>query len=245
MNNMRNSASIAALLTLITFALALKLIPPAKTLGKVSSSADPALLFNPLEHLLFHRFAASVSIVMNVTSKSQPVLYSELINLINSMSFTSCVNDTHEKSLRMLRDLFPPRLLPAYRLLFSRFPIFSAWMNTHATAMTTTWLMGPSNVTDLQLSEGSIMKESCLVIEKCRFLETAQCVHTCLHACKVPTQHFFKEEMGLSVTLRPNFTDFSCRFEFGVEPIALELDASVRAPCITLCPKTRHQKKTL
>ena len=46
-----------------------------------------------------------------------------------------------------------------------------------------------------------------LLVEKCRFLESSGCVQTCLHACKVPTQRFFLEEMGLPVTLRPNMTD--------------------------------------
>ena len=32
---------------------------------------------------------------------------------------------------------------------------------------------------------------------------------------KVPTQRFFLEEMGLPVALRPNMTDYSCRFEVG------------------------------
>ena len=47
-----------------------------------------------------------------------------------------------------------------------------------------------------------------LLVEKCRFLETAGCARTCLHACKIPTQRFFLEEMGLPVTMLPNMTDF-------------------------------------
>ena len=47
-----------------------------------------------------------------------------------------------------------------------------------------------------------------LLVEKCRFLESAGCARTCLHACKIPTQRFFLEEMGLPVTMLPNMTDF-------------------------------------
>jgi low affinity Fe/Cu permease len=38
-----------------------------------------------------------------------------------------------------------------------------------------------------------IRKNQGLLVEKCRFLEEAGCVRTCLHACKIPTQRFFLE----------------------------------------------------
>ena len=57
-------------------------------------------------------------------------------------------------------------------------------------------------------SKKIIKEQQGLLIEKCRFLETAGCAKTCLHACKIPTQRFFLEEMGLPVTLLPNMTDF-------------------------------------
>ena len=59
---------------------------------------------------------------------------------------------------------------------------------------------------------GKIVKRQAqgLLVEKCRFLETAGCARTCLHACKIPTQRFFLEEMGLPVTMLPNMTDFRC-----------------------------------
>ena len=59
-------------------------------------------------------------------------------------------------------------------------------------------------------SEGKkiIRRQQGLLVEKCRFLESAGCARTCLHACKIPTQRFFLEEMGLPVTLSPNMTDF-------------------------------------
>ena len=61
--------------------------------------------------------------------------------------------------------------------------------------------MNGSGITVTRKSQG-------LLVEKCRFLETAGCAKTCLHACKIPTQRFFLEEMGLPVTLLPNMTDF-------------------------------------
>lgn len=78
---------------------------------------------------------------------------------------------------------------------------------SRVTHFTTEWLMGPSVVV-----EGSSGDRDVLLIEKCRFLEVSGCVQTCVYACKMPTQAFFSDEMGLSVALRPNFTgDVCCR----------------------------------
>lgn len=78
---------------------------------------------------------------------------------------------------------------------------------SRVTHFTTEWLMGPSVVV-----KGSSGDRDVLLIEKCRFLEVSGCVQTCVYACKMPTQAFFSDEMGLSVALRPNFTgDVCCR----------------------------------
>ena len=70
-----------------------------------------------------------------------------------------------------------------------------------------------------------IRKNQGLLVEKCRFLESAGCAKTCLHACKIPTQRFFLEEMGLPVTLLPNMTDF--RYWGGVRCVGV--------CCIVVC----------
>lgn len=86
----------------------------------------------------------------------------------------------------MLIRLFPSWLLPQYRWMFAKpFPRFSAWMNAWVTKFATHWLMGPSEVRDLQVGAGPPLVQQLLVIEKCRFLEQAGCMQTCLHACKV------------------------------------------------------------
>ena len=126
------------------------------------------------------------------------------------------------------------------------------------THFTTEWLMGPSVVV-----EGSRGDRDVLLIEKCRFLEASGCVQTCVHACKMPTQAFFADEMGLSVALRPNFTgdmsyrctmksphtlsssclcytDYSCRFEFGISPVPLDLDATLPVRCLEGCMTRRR-----
>ena len=47
-------------------------------------------------------------------------------------------------------------------------------------------------------------------IEKCRFLEETKCAGSCMHTCKIPTQAFMQEHMGVPLYMEPNLEDFSC-----------------------------------
>ena len=40
----------------------------------------------------------------------------------------------------------------------------------------------------------------------------------CANVCKHPTQKFFTEEIGLPVTLTPNYETFECQFSYGATP---------------------------
>eukprot|EP01038_Epipyxis_sp_PR26KG_P005898 gene5898-8138_t len=209
--------------------------------------------FPMFDKLLFHRFSDAVANEFRSNFNSSieqssiptPTNYKDLISMINNMTFTSSKDIVNKQSKRMLVRLFPPGLLPAYNLIFSNlFPDFSAYMNTYVTKWTTNWLMGNAIISDvINPVDGSIIrKDNCLIIEKCRFLETAGCVRTCLHACKIPTQNFFKDEMGLPVFIKPNLTDYSCKFEFGIEPIPLEIDSSLlNLPCLSTCTANSKQ----
>ena len=196
---------------------------------------QPIVKYNHFEQLFFDLFAKSVAIEMNDINNT-PTTFKDLIKLINKMVISSPLSKVHDQGKNALVRLFPPFILPLYRLSFTKFPQFSAWMNTWVTHMTTSWLMGPSKVTDLVLDRGEIRKEQELLIEKCIFLEESKCLKTCIHACKIPTQRFFAEEMNLPVTLKPNVTDYSCRFQFGVKPLPLEQDEISSVPCIAICP---------
>jgi hypothetical protein len=44
-------------------------------------------------------------------------------------------------------------------------------------------------------------------IERCRYLESVQCKGACANICKLPTQTFFTEDLGMPVTMVPNFDD--------------------------------------
>lgn len=197
---------------------------------------DISTTFSFFEHILFQRFSKAVSLEIN-NGRNVPSSYSLLIQEINRLTFTSSSSQVvNDRSKRMLVNLFPPGLLPAYKLLFGPLSEFSGIMNTWVTHWTTTWLMGPSKVESYQDVETSEIKRSQrLLVEKCRFLEESGCIKVCLHACKIPTQRFFYEEMGLPVTLTPNLTDYSCRFDFNRTPVKLEDDPSLTHPCFRNC----------
>lgn len=44
-------------------------------------------------------------------------------------------------------------------------------------------------------------------IQRCRYLESVQCKGACASICKLPTQAFFTEDLGMPVTMTPNFDD--------------------------------------
>jgi hypothetical protein len=199
--------------------------------------------FGIFEKVLFKRFADSVSVELSGSSETSARNYAELMGQINKMSSTRPLPIVNQQGRNMLVRLFPSWLLPAFRVMFARpFPRFSAWMNSWVTKWTTNWLMGKSEIQDLELKDGSIGKDQLLVVEKCRFLEETGCARTCLHTCKIATQSFFLEDMGIPVTLQPNFTDYSCRFEFGNVPIDITEDPEIMSqPCLSICSQPKKK----
>ena len=206
---------------------------------RLTSLEDPYRSFTPFEKLLFKKFANSVSLELYGSSEKSAKDYNSLMLQINEMAVTRPLSRVSQQGRSMLLRLFPSWLLPAYRILFAKpFPDFSLWMNSWVTLFTTNWLMGPASIQDLKRDDGKVGKDQLLLIEKCRFLESTGCARTCINTCKIATQDFFLQDMGLPVTLRPNFTDSSCRFEFGNMPVPIEEDKEIMEQgCLALCPQ--------
>lgn len=78
----------------------------------------------------------------------------------------------------------------------------------------------------------------------------------CCFCSKRPTQEFFTEELGLPLTMVPNFEDLSCEMKFGELPPRFEDDDVFNEPCFTNvcsigredtgrpCPKIDTARKT-
>ena len=94
---------------------------------------------------------------------------------------------------------------------------------TPATATTEKWMSG-------------------LQVKQCRYLLESGCKSTCLNICKIPTQAFFNDVIGLPLTMTPDFTDASCKFEFGKTPPQRDADPSFATPCYLGCSLTMDKK---
>uniref|UniRef100_A0A0D9WCD4 Beta-carotene isomerase D27-like C-terminal domain-containing protein n=1 Tax=Leersia perrieri TaxID=77586 RepID=A0A0D9WCD4_9ORYZ len=80
-------------------------------------------------------------------------------------------------------------------------------------------------------------------VEKCKYLEESKCLGICINTCKLPTQTFFKDHMGVDLYMEPNFEDYSCQFNFGVPPPPLDTDKALKEPCLDICTNARRRKE--
>eukprot|EP00980_Cylindrotheca_fusiformis_P029693 scaffold23723_cov181-Cylindrotheca_fusiformis.AAC.1 len=143
----------------------------------------------------------------------------------------------------VLRSLFPSWLPGQYAILFSRpFPGFSARMNAWATRVGGTWLMGECEVNDIEI-DGKIYKDQGLLVKRCRFLEESGCASVCVNACKIPTQNFFIEDMGLPLTMTPDYETHECQFSFGRMPTEEEEKEAKNTPCLSRCPSSGGMRR--
>jgi len=140
--------------------------------------------------------------------------------------------------------MFPSWLPGAFAVMFAKpFPEFSYRMNAWATMMAGTWLMGECEVNDCETDSGKLGINQGLLVKRCRFLEESKCASVCVNTCKIPTQTFFKEEMGIDLTMAPDYETGECQFSFGLSPtIDGELDAK-NVPCMSKCPTAGRMRK--
>lgn len=124
-----------------------------------------------------------------------------------------------------------------YAILFSKpFPEFSCRMNAWATRVAGTWLMGECEINDVEIDNGKIGLRQGLLVKRCRFLEESGCASVCVNSCKIPTQNFFMQEMGLPLTMTPDYDNFECQFSFGLTPTEANTIDAKKTPCLARCP---------
>jgi hypothetical protein len=144
-----------------------------------------------------------------------------------------------------LADLMTPVLPPFYRIFMSGIvpkvgtewdgkqigPWFYApWLTTIITPTFFGFLVGPSYPN--RRKDG---QRGGLVVEKCKFLQESGCKGICLHQCKLPTQQFFQDELGLPLTVIPNFVTQECQWSFGETPVPPSEDESFPKGCLVGC----------
>lgn len=121
----------------------------------------------------------------------------------------------HDMVKNTLGGLMTPALPPFYRIFMSGIVpnIGTEWDGKQigpwfwAPALTSIvtppffgFLVGPS-VPNRRLDG----ERGGLIVEKCKFLQESGCKGLCLHQCKIPAQEFFRDTLGMDLTVRPNF----------------------------------------
>jgi len=158
-------------------------------------------------------------------------------------------DQTAEAQHKMVSDtlggLMTPVLPPFYRIFMSGIvpklgtdfdgkqigPWFYApWLTTMVTPTFFGFLVGPSRPNRRKDGE-----RGGLVVEKCKFLQESGCKGLCLHQCKLPAQQFFKNELGLELSVSPNFATQECQWSFGEAPLAPREDPSFPSGCLKGC----------
>ena len=156
---------------------------------------------------------------------------------------------TSERQHKMVRDtlggLMTPVLPPFYRIFMSGIvpklgtdldgkqfgPWFYApFLTSFVTPTFFGFLVGPSYPN--RRKDGHL---GGLVVEKCKFLQESGCKGLCLHQCKLPAQQFFKDELGLALSVSPNFVTQECQWSFGEEPLSPSKDPSFPKGCLVGC----------
>ncbi|XP_056168440.1 beta-carotene isomerase D27, chloroplastic isoform X1 [Syzygium oleosum] len=116
--------------------------------------------------------------------------------------------------------------------------------DARVTALTCQWLMGKCTVNSVDLPDGASC-QSGVFVERCKYLEESKCVGICVNTCKLPTQSFFKDYMGVPLLMEPNFEDYSCQFKFGIHPPRPQEDAALKEPCLEICPNAIRRREVM
>ncbi|KAE8806784.1 beta-carotene isomerase D27, chloroplastic [Hordeum vulgare] len=122
------------------------------------------------------------------------------------------------------------RAMPSYIIKVMMPP--SRFSREYFAAFTTIffpWLVGPCEVRESEVD--GTREKNVVYIPKCRFLESTNCVGMCTNLCKIPSQKFMQDSLGVSVYMSPNFEDMSCEMIFGQQPP--EDDPALKQPCFS------------
>eukprot|EP00903_Cladosiphon_okamuranus_P006765 g6597.t1 len=150
----------------------------------------------------------------------------------------------------VLRSVFPEWFPAFYRTLFPPSK-FSAQVNAFMCPPLFGWLVGKSEladgVVDIEAMQGrgptQEVWRNTVKVERCRYLEASKCKGTCMNLCKLPTEAFFRQDLGMPLRMTPNFEDLSCEFAFGQDALPADEDPLMQEPCWTECLSSGKQPK--
>ena len=149
--------------------------------------------------------------------------------------------EAQETGVDVCRSIFPHWIGPLFTLMVAwPFGAAGARVNTFGVHLTCQWLLGDTEIVDAIVDGGRIGRGHGLLIKRCRYLEESGCSSVCINMCKIPTQTYFKQFLGLDLCMEPNYDDFSCQATFGKTPLPLEEDPVYSVPCLNTCASRRR-----
>jgi hypothetical protein len=128
-----------------------------------------------------------------------------------------------------LNRALPGDLLPAGKQLGPWF--YAPTLTSLVTPPFLSFLVGPSRANFRRDGQ-----PGGLVVDKCKFLQESGCKGLCLHQCKIPAQDFFSQELGLDLTVEPNFATQECQWSWGQKPLPHQDDPAWPPGCLVGCP---------
>jgi hypothetical protein len=226
------------------------------TMTTATEEGVPLVVDCELEDLVFQDSIldkALLSIFRKLVEKNTGGITSEKQGieglLEQGRTFMMLKGQTPEAQHKMVSDtlggLMTPVLPPFYRIFMSGIvpqlgtkmdgkqlgPWFYApFLTSFITPTFFKFLVGPSRPN--RRKDGQV---GGLVVEKCKFLQESGCKGLCLHQCKLPAQQFFAEELGLPLTVTPNFVTQECQWSFGETPLPPAEDPSFPKGCLVGC----------
>jgi hypothetical protein len=210
--------------------------PPSESKPDYENIHGP---FGKAADVLFLKlFRSRMAQVFGIDSELPLDDYQGLMELTAAMNARySDRTEVHRLAQEVLRRLFPSWMPGAYARLFSEpFPAFSCRMNAWATWVAGAWLMGECEINDVTVDGGLVGKKQGLLVKRCRFLEESGCASVCVNSCKIPTQNFFLHDMGLPLTMTPDYDTHECQFSFGLTPSVQDESEAKSTPCLSRCP---------
>ncbi|KAJ8899463.1 hypothetical protein K2173_018437 [Erythroxylum novogranatense] len=185
---------------------------------------------NWFEQLAVNHLSQSVQAVTEMRNSKSG--YDGLVQAAVDASRKFSLIEQREIVIQALHKAIPEVILNLIKAVLPQSKFTREYFATFTTLFFA-WLVGPCEVRESEFN--GTAEKNVVHIKKCRFLEETSCVGMCTNLCKVPTQTFIKNSMGMAVNMVPNFEDMSCEIIFGQDPPALTEDAAFSQPCYKLC----------
>ncbi|CAL9213514.1 unnamed protein product [Arabidopsis halleri] len=171
-----------------------------------------------------------------ISSSSKSTDYDRLVDTATRVARNFDTKQQHEFVLSSLDRALPTVISSLIKMAFPPSKL-SRELFALFTTISFAWLVGPSEVRETEVNGRK--EKSVVYIEKCRFLEQSNCVGMCTHICKIPSQIFIKNSLGMPIYMEPDFNDLSCKMMFGREPPEIEDDPAMKQPCFEFCKSNK------